>query len=85
MACYLEWHNYRKRFLIKGAVGENQTHGGKAGIPPEIIADVREAMFTWRAFLSLAHLDAVEEKIWKKLFPTPGSIRPAYLPTFALN
>jgi hypothetical protein len=42
-------------------------------------------MFRERAFLSLTVLDAVEMKIWKKGFPTPGGRVPAYLPAFAFG
>ena len=83
MACYLGWHNYRKRFLIKARVGEEETHGEEAGIPAEQIARVRRKMYRRRAFLSLLSLDEVEVRVWKKRFATPGKVKGDYLPQFA--
>jgi hypothetical protein len=85
MACYLDWHNYSKRFLIKAQVLENETHGEEAGIPREEIESSRSKMFEWRSFFTLTELDATETKIWGKSFPTPGIKKKAYLPAFALG
>jgi hypothetical protein len=84
LACYLGWHNYKKRFLIKAPVEDTRTHGEEAGVPTRAIELVRETLFTCRAFLSLIKLDEVEERIWKKAFPTPGYARAANLQAFAL-
>jgi hypothetical protein len=84
LACYLGWHNYRKRYRIKAPVAETQTHGEEAGIAPESIARVCDGMFTNRAFLSLLSLDTVERRVWMKQFPTPGIVR-TYLPAFAFG
>jgi hypothetical protein len=84
LACYLDWHNYEKRFLIKAPVTADQSHAEMAGIPRESISKERSRMFSRRAFLSLADLDGLEEKIWRKLFPSPGSVKSSYLPAFAL-
>jgi len=85
MACYLGWHNYKKRYLIKAPVEERQCHAEEAGIPGSLIADERSKMFAQRAFLSLIHLDRVEERLWKKLFPTPGDSAKPRLPAFAFG
>jgi transposase-like protein len=85
MACYLGWHNYRKPFRVKAPVAEQQCHGEEAGIPGERIKSLRRSMFCMRAFLSLTALDGMEERIWKKTFPTPGSTRSAPLPTYAFD
>ncbi len=85
MACYLGWHNYSKRFLIKASVKENKTHAEKAGISSKLINDMRRMMFKKRAFLSLLNLDPTEKRVWLKSFPTPGMNRAAYLPAFALG
>jgi hypothetical protein len=85
MACYLGWHNYRKRYLIKAPVVEDRTHGEVAGIPRQAIEAVRRRLFTKRAFLSLTSLDKPEERVWKKSFPTPGTTKAAYLPAFAFG
>jgi transposase-like protein len=85
MACYLGWHNYRKRFSIKAPVGVDQSHAEEAGISRWAIKVTRTSLFRDRAFLSLTELDGIEEKIWKKLFPTPGTTVPAYLPAFAFG
>ena len=85
LACYLEWHNYKKRYLIKAPVQMVQTHGEMAGIGKAAITQVRGWLFKKRAFLSLVELDGVEERVWKKRFPTPGYDRPAYLPKYAFG
>jgi transposase-like protein len=85
LACYFDWHNYEKRFRIKAPVAEDQCHGEEAGIPRAAIEKERRSLYRKRAFLSLTQLDPLEEKIWKKLFPTPGAKKPAYLPAFALG
>jgi transposase-like protein len=85
LACYFDWHNYEKRFLIKAPVAEDTSHGEEAGIPRRSIILTRRRMFRERAFLSLTDLDGLEEKIWKKSFPTPGFADPAYLPAFAFG
>jgi transposase-like protein len=84
-ACYLDWHNYAKRYLIKAPVVEDQSHGEEAGIPRSEIERSRRRMFRKRAFLSLIKLDALEEKIWLKRFPTPGRSQIVYLPAFAFG
>jgi transposase-like protein len=84
MACYLGWHNYEKAYLIKPSACE-RTHGEEAGIPPAEIARSRKRIFQERAFLSLQRLDGIEERIWKKSFPTPGAKHSAYSPAFALD
>jgi hypothetical protein len=85
MVCYFGWHNYKKRFLIKAPIAQDQSHGEEAGIPHATIERVRRRMFTKRAFLSQTELDEREKKLWLKLFPTPGTIFPAYLPAFAIE
>ena len=41
MACYLGWHNYSKRYLIKARVHDRRTHAAAAGIPPQIAETTR--------------------------------------------
>ena len=83
MATYVGWHNYAKRFLVKAPESDRASHGEVAGIDRSIIAKLRRKMFHDRVFLSLERLDAVEERIWKKLIPTPGWTKKAYLPRYA--
>jgi hypothetical protein len=85
LTCYLGYHNYHKRYSIKAAVMENETHAEEAGIPAAVVAKVRRTMFRRRSFLSLIKLDSVEKKLWKKEVPTPGSEKEAYLPAFAFG
>jgi hypothetical protein len=85
LACYFDWHNYEKRFRIKAPAGEDQSHGEEAGIPRATIKRTRKKMLLKRSFLSLTQLDELETKIWKKLFPTPGTSKAAYLPGFAFG
>jgi hypothetical protein len=84
LSCYFGWHNYGKRFRVKEPVSCNQTHGEEAGIDQDLIEQARQSLFTERAFLSLAKLDGVETRVWKKAFPTPGKSGTDYLPAFAL-
>jgi hypothetical protein len=83
MVCYLGWHNYRKKFLVKAPTQEISTHAERAGIDRREIQRARERMFHDRAFLSLLRLDPSESRIWRKAIPTPGQKSPAYLPAFA--
>lgn len=83
MACYLGWHNYRKRFRIKAPVAMKATHAEMAGIPRKEIVRARKGLTRNRAFLSLLSLDAIETKLWRKDFPTLGRPTHAYLPAFA--
>jgi hypothetical protein len=85
MACYLGWHNYRKRYLVKAPVSDTRTHAQAAGIPPDVIQSVRSKMFKKRAFLSLLSLDRVEERIWMKLFPTLGATGNPYQADFVFG
>ena len=85
MACYVGWHNYAKRFLIKAPTRDEGSHGEEAGIDPSSIAVARAKMFRDRAFLSLERLRANEERIWKKAIPTPGWAKKPYVPKYALG
>ena len=85
MACYLGWHNYSKRYLIKAPVAADKTHAEEAGILRERVERERRRMFAKRAFLSLLTLDGIETRIWKKECPTPGTAGAAYLPAFAFG
>jgi hypothetical protein len=84
LACYVGWHNYAKRFLIKARVDDQRTHAEEAGIPNSEVVGVRARMFRRRAFLSLLALDRLETRLWMKQFPTLGSSVLAYLPNFAM-
>jgi hypothetical protein len=85
MACYLGWHNYEKPYLIKTSGLDHRTHGEVAGIPAAALAQARTRMFRERAFLSLQKFDAIEERLWKKLFSTPGEKHSSVLPAFAFK
>jgi hypothetical protein len=84
MACYVGWHNYRKRYRVKAPVCEKETHAEMAGVGREEVYRTRRNMFRYRAFLSRIKLDARETRIWRKAIPTPGQVKPAYLPKFAV-
>jgi hypothetical protein len=84
MACYVGWHNYRKRYRIKAPVCEKETHAEIAGVGRKDVNRARSNMFRYRAFLSRIKLDAMEKRIWRKAIPTPGQGKPAYLPKFAV-
>ena len=85
MACYLDWHNYEKRYEIKAPVGEKEVHAEVAGIPREAIRRERRGMFRWRTFLSRIELAPLERRIWEKAVPTPGRPCVADLPAFAFG
>ncbi len=84
IACYVGWHNYAKRFLIKAPVMDQSTHAEAAGIPKNALAAVRERMFLDRPFLSLLSLGKLETKLWMKEFRTIGLKGTGSLPAFAL-
>jgi hypothetical protein len=84
LACYLVQHNYRKRFLIKAPVGEEQVHAEVAGIPKSSIDRELACMFEDREFLTRNMLPPALEKIWRKAFPTPLKRTKDYLPRFAV-
>jgi len=66
-------------------VAHTACHGEVAGIEGRAIARERRTMFRMRSFLSREALDAVEQRIWKKLTPTPGIQGRAYLPKYAFG
>jgi len=85
MSCYLGWHNYAKRFLVKAPIASCWTHAEEAGIPSAAQSQSRRRLFRDRAFLSMLEIDATQERIWKKLFPTPGLRQSGRIPAFALD
>lgn len=84
MACYLGWHNYAKRYLIKARTEMEETHAEEAGISRKDVRQVRSEIFRKRAFLSLEGLGELERRVWLKSSPTPGQRKPAYLPRYAV-
>ena len=85
MACYLDWHNYEKRYEIKAPEDVRESHAEAAGIPHKAIWKVRRKLFRWRSFLSLIKLSPLERWIWEKAVPTPRRPSAAYLPAFAFG
>lgn len=83
LACYLTWHNYEKRFLIRAPQRMTSTHGEMAGIDRTALTRERKAMFQERAFFSREKLDNVERRIWMKAIPTPGQGNSRPLPGYA--
>jgi hypothetical protein len=81
---YMAWHNYAKPFRIKQAHTPPLTHAQAAGIAPHHVAAARAWMFRERAFFSRLSLDPLDEKFWKRRFPTPLKTSPEYLPRYAL-
>jgi len=63
---YLVWHNYSKRYSIKGPVHKTATHAEVAGMAASAIRAARVTMFGERAFLSRLKLLPIDECIWKK-------------------
>lgn len=82
---YLVWHNYEKRYLIKGPKLANQTAAEIAGVPRHLVRKMRTCMFTQRAFLSHLSLEAADLKIWTKraYCPKAGALVSSKLPAFA--
>ena len=85
LACYIAEHNYFKKFLIKGMVSDNRVHADIAGIPSRLRKEAMEGFFFDRAFLSRCRLSPPMRRIWRKVDPTPGKQKAAYLPAFALR
>ena len=85
LAVYLGWHNYAKRYLVNWPARLLACHGEVAGIALKLISAERGRIFTERAFLSRERLDTMEERVWRKLVPTPGKAGRDYLPAFAVG
>lgn len=85
LACYIAWHNYRKRYLIKARVADARVHAEAAGIPSSLIGAAMRSFFSLRAFFSKTRLSNPMKRIWLKEFPTPGKSGKDYLPAYALG
>lgn len=85
ITCYMAWHNYWKRFLVKAPLKDGRVHADHAGIPPEQRRNRMKRFFSERMFLSHLKLTPPMERIWRKLTRTPGMDTPSYLPLFALS
>lgn len=83
LVCYVVEHNYRKRYLIKARIGEDQSHGEAAGIPRRQIDLGVSAMFKDREFLTRLRLPPILERIWSKGFLTPLKEKGDSIPKFA--
>ncbi|PKL06966.1 MAG: hypothetical protein CVV51_14855, partial [Spirochaetae bacterium HGW-Spirochaetae-7] len=79
---YMAWHNYAKPFRIKANRKARMTHAEAAGIPRQLVATGRSWMFRERAFVSRLSLDALDQKLWKRAFPTPLKTSAEYLPRY---
>ena len=85
LACYIAWHNYRKRYLIKAPVTDPRVHAEAAGIPSSLIGAAMKSFFLSRAFFSKTRLSNPMKRIWRKEFLTPGKTGKDYLPAYALG
>ncbi len=85
LACYIAWHNYHKRYLIKARVIDARVHAEAAGIPQPVIRAAVKNLFTSRAFFSKIRLSNPMKRIWRKEFRTPGRTGKDYLPAYALD
>lgn len=85
LTCYVSWHNYAKRFLIKAPADEVACHAEVAGIGVDELRRARQAQFRDRAFLSLEGLDDLEKKIWRKDVTMPGRKSKPYLAQYAFG
>ncbi len=85
LAVYAVYHNYVKRYSIKGRKADGRTHAEEAGIGGAAVEAARRTFFGVRAFLSRLRLDEIDEALWKKLIYSPetGRVEGARLPRFA--
>jgi hypothetical protein len=84
LACWIAYHNYWKKFLIKAPVADTRVHATAAGIPLSLLSRKKSGFFESRVFLSHLSLTPSMERIWRKLTATPGLNKISYLPAFAL-
>ncbi len=83
---YLAWHNYLKPFRIRRpASHQPRSHAEASGIDPSLLHNLEQRLFSTRAFLSLSPLTPPMRKTWQKRWLTPGTQKPAYLPSLALD
>jgi hypothetical protein len=83
---YLAWHNYLKPFRIRWPTSLHpRTHAEACGIKASLMHHLEHRFFSARAFLSRSPLTPPMLKTWKKLWQTPGTHKPAYLPALALD
>lgn len=85
MAVYLVYHNYEKRYFIKGKEDRKETAAEMAGINPMLIKHLRRSMFSRRAILSRMELVDIDKAIWEKQVyePTEGGMHWSQLPRYA--
>lgn len=85
LVCYLIYHNYWKKYLIKAPVEDTRTHGACAGIPPDEQRRGMVKLFSERAFFSRDSwlFSSTLRRIWMKEDQTPGKKAPECLPRFA--
>lgn len=84
---YIVWHNYQKRWLVKGPVHGTATAAEKAGVLRSEQGRLRHRMFTRRSFLSRLALATVDRKAWTKTVfsPLSGGMVSGVLPAFAFG
>lgn len=85
LLCYIVYHNYRKKYLIKAPVSDHRLHAEAAGIAKGLVTACLASMLKERAFLSRLQLPPTLERIWLKSYATPGKAKPEYLPQYALS
>ena len=83
MGCYVGYHNFLKKYLIKSGKDEKRTHAAAAGVQGLESAVVEKAFFSSRAFLSRTKLWPSLARIWLKESLTPMKSKPEYLPAYA--
>ncbi len=85
LICYLVYHNYWKKYLIKAKIKDIRTHGECAGIPFEEQRREMAKLFSQRAFISREAwlYSPTFRRIWMREDQTPGKQGLEYLPRFA--
>lgn len=83
--CYLRYHNYRKRFLIRSPVGDRRTHADAAGIGEGARRRLGGRYYSARAFFTRCELSTPGLKAWLKRFATPGTDWVGRIPAYVLD
>jgi hypothetical protein len=70
---------------VKARKGERRTHAEAAGIGKGAIDAGLAWLLRKRVFLTRIELPPKAERVWRKTIATSETIRPNYLPRFALG
>jgi len=79
---YLAWHNYWKKFPIKGPQEESLLHAEWAGLSGRLLSLLKEHVYLGRVFLSRIKLSSCGERAWLMDHITPLKTAHDYVPAY---